>query len=112
MSIAGAASPVGRSICHLLASQGANLAITDSCKGEGQDLCLELQKAGNGGSLLFAVVGHNDADKLSTFIRNASKSLKRLDGLVNCAYTLHEVSGHREGKISRLKEYSRRTCCI
>lgn len=75
-------------------------------------MCLELQKAGNGGSLLFAVVGHNDADKLSTFIRNASKSLKRLDGLVNCAYTLHEVSGHREGKISRLKEYSRRTCCI
>lgn len=83
--VTGCASTVGRAICHELARQGANLALTDISKGGGQDLCMELQKAKYRGSLLFSSFDPKDSERVGAFVRSVSKTLKRLDALVNCA---------------------------
>lgn len=90
-AVAGCASTVGRAICHELARQGANLALTDISKGGGQDLCMELQKAKYRGSLLFSSFDPKDSERVGAFVRSVSKTLKRLDALVNCAMHSPEV---------------------
>ena len=89
--VSGCASTVGRAICHELARQGANLALTDISKGGGQDLCMELQKAKYRGSLLFSSFDPKDSERVGAFVRSVSKTLKRLDALVNCAMHSPEV---------------------
>ena len=90
-AVVGCASTVGRAICHELARQGANLALTDISKGGGQDLCMELQKAKYRGSLLFSSFDPKDSERVGAFVRSVSKTLKRLDALVNCAMHSPEV---------------------
>lgn len=86
------ASLIGQAICFELSKQGANLALTDPSRGAGQELCRELHKSGHTASLLFAAIDYKDLEKLSTYIRSASKTLKKLDCLVNCATFAPEVS--------------------
>jgi len=85
-------SLIGQAVCFELAKQGANLALTDPSKGAGQELCRELYKSGHTGSLLFAAIDLRDLERLSSYIKNVSKTLKKIDGLVNCATFSPEVS--------------------
>lgn len=85
------ASIIGQAVCFQLAQQGANLALTDPSKGAGQELCRELHKSGHTGSLLFSAIDLRDLEKLSNYIRSVGKTLKKIDGLVNCATFSPEV---------------------
>ncbi|KAK9893685.1 NAD(P)-binding protein [Cystobasidium minutum MCA 4210] len=83
--VTSCASLIGQAVCIELSKQGANLALTDPSKSAGQEVCRELYKNGHSGSLLFTAIELRDLDKLASYIKNASKTLKRLDCLVNCA---------------------------
>lgn len=89
---AACASIIGQAVCFELAQQGANLALTDPSKGAGQELCRELHKSGYTGALLFSAIDLRDFEKLSSYIKNVSRTLKKIDGLVNCATFSPEVS--------------------
>lgn len=82
---------IGQAICFELSKQGANLALTDPSKSAGQELCLELHKMGHTGPLLFAAIEYKDLDRLSSYVKGVSKTLKKIDGLVNCATFSPEV---------------------
>ena len=92
--LAGCTSLVGQAICHALASAGANLALTDVSKQEGQLLCQEIQaKPENRGSLLFSSFDPRESERLTAFVKSVTRTMKRLDGLINCAMYSPEVCG-------------------
>lgn len=82
---------IGQAVCFELSKQGAHLALTDPSKSAGQELCLELHKSGHTGPLLFAAIDLRDVDRLSSYVKGVSKTLKKIDGLVNCATFSPEV---------------------
>jgi NAD(P)-dependent dehydrogenase (short-subunit alcohol dehydrogenase family) len=89
--LAAGASLLGRAVCLELAAQGANLAITDFSKAEGQELCLEIQNSGHKGNLVLSTFDPKDSARLVSFVRGVAKTFKTVHAIVNCATWSPEV---------------------
>lgn len=110
--VTACASIIGKAVCFELAHQGANLALTDPSKSAGQELCRELHKSGHTGSLLFAAIDPKDLEKLSNYVKSVSKTLKKIDGLVNCAtFSPEENMMHRSKaqEVADILDYNLKT---